>query len=112
MLHLVDGSSGNLDLETYMATVFEKAFQLWKRKQLHYSDQNIAAQGLAGISLKMTDKMARFRNYLDTGEELEDESIVDTWLDLCNYSAMCILVDHGFWPDYKGERYKLVPIEE
>lgn len=107
----VDGNSGDENLEREMAKIFRETFELWKLKQKHYSSDNIAEQGIAGIYGKMVDKKARFKQYLMESSELPDETIEDTWKDMINYAAMCIALNRNLWPEYDGENYQLVKIE-
>lgn len=40
------------------------------------------------ILVRMSDKMSRIANLIDTDAKVKDESIVDTLLDLANYSII------------------------
>ena len=103
---------------------FDKAYQLWCRKQSDYGDGNIKLgleissdssnpptnnhtqnRTLAqlGIIIRMNDKIQRLLNiyrkniFYERGEEVPDESIEDTCIDLMNYANMLIVLKNDKW---------------
>lgn len=95
----IDGSSGNYELETAMALIFAKVFSIWKKKQHDYGPQNVAMAGQRGIAGRANDKLQRLLNL--GNEEPNNESILDSWLDLCDYGAIGAALHLGVWP--KGD---------
>lgn len=86
--------------------------QLLDRKQQDYGSQNIARHGEFGVLVRCDDKTARIANLLSKrkGIELADspadcvmpdqaqnESRLDSWLDLANYGLIGALVLNGEW---------------
>lgn len=48
--------------------------------------------GMVAYALRLTDKLNRFKQLTTSGEQsVSDESVVDTLLDLANYSLMAII---------------------
>lgn len=75
-------------------------------KNKDYSPSNILGTGQAGIATRLWDKAARFMNLIGfditTGEysaekEPKNESILDTLIDLSNYSLIGIVHRFGMW---------------
>lgn len=100
-----DGSSGDVELEKYMAQLMVEKFNLFKKKQFSYGPNNIAALGERGIFVRMWDKLQRLKNLVwdNQPNPLQDESIEDTWGDLGIYAFMAILERQGKWPEYVEE---------
>lgn len=67
------------------------------RKQHDYGHDNINAFGMVGIAVRMSDKVARLLNLLAKGAEAENESLVDTYLDIVGYAVIAgMLLDGTF----------------
>lgn len=74
--------------------------KLYERKNHDYGDsfhQTFVEEGLAMTRIRLGDKFSRFKTLsrlleADTeGQQVTDESIRDTLMDLANYSLMTIL---------------------
>lgn len=69
---------------------------LYERKNHDYGDsfgQTYAEEGLAMARIRLSDKLNRFKMLTRSAEkqEVSDESIRDTLLDLANYALMTVL---------------------
>lgn len=68
-----------------------------------YGPRNIAdAPGgaLNGVVVRMHDKMARLRNFIEGDKtEYSDESIHDTLIDISNYANIARLILKEQWPN-------------
>lgn len=93
--------------------------QLLDRKQQDYGSQNIARHGEHGVLVRCDDKTARIANLLKQNsqqkfdfssvypegydpapsvlQEAQNESRLDSWLDLANYGLIGALVLKGEW---------------
>jgi len=86
--------------------------QLLDRKQQDYGSQNIARHGEFGVLVRCDDKTARIANLLKQQPKLEltddpldgqpvdtaqNESRLDSWLDMANYGLIGALVLKGEW---------------
>jgi hypothetical protein len=92
--------------------------QLLDRKQQDYGSQNIARHGEFGVLVRCDDKTARIANLLKKGQhkfdfssvfpephcpaasaldEAQNESRLDSWLDMANYGLIGALVLKGEW---------------
>jgi len=86
--------------------------QLLDRKQQDYGSQNIARHGEFGVLVRCDDKTARIANLLKQQPKMEltddpseqagpdkaqNESRLDSWLDLANYGLIGALVLKGEW---------------
>jgi len=95
-----DGSSGNIMLEIAFVKLQQEAFEIFKRKQASYGSGNIATFGARGVFIRMWDKVQRLFRLVWLGKKDSlgaDETILDTYLDLANYSLISILCIKGNW---------------
>lgn len=69
--------------------------ELFKRKNTDYGDsfhQTFLEEGFATSRIRLNDKLERFKRLTKSGEQnVKDENIRDTLIDLANYSIMTIL---------------------
>ena len=73
-------------------------------KQHDYGHDNINNFGLVGIAIRMCDKVARIRNLTKRGDAAQNESIIDSYMDLIGYSAIAFMYDNGgFQLPLKGD---------
>jgi hypothetical protein len=85
-----------------VAEVFDDLKALLLKKHADYGPKNISQSPggpLNGLRVRMWDKMARINNLTETGAEPENESLVDSYRDLANYSVIALLVLQGDWPE-------------
>ena len=91
----------------YMAIV-EEQLELFSKKHLDYGMHNISAGtalenseqrsfALTGLWYRMSDKINRWKNIIITDRKVENETIVDTFQDLCNYAIIAQLVEKDMW---------------
>jgi hypothetical protein len=81
--------------------VLEECHILFCRKHDSYGPGNIAAFGLVGVTVRLSDKVQRLA-HLVVGRKtntLADESIEDTFRDIINYGVIALLIQRGLWPD-------------
>lgn len=68
---------------------------LYARKNHDYGDsfhQTFTEEGMAMPRIRLWDKLARFKSLTKSGgQEVKDESIRDTLIDLANYAIMTVL---------------------
>ncbi len=69
--------------------------KLYERKNHDYGDsfhQTFVEEGLAMSRIRLGDKLSRFKALTRAGgQQVSDESIRDTLMDLANYAIMTIL---------------------
>ena len=69
--------------------------ELYKKKNADYGDsfhQSYIEEGMAMPRIRLSDKLNRFKALTKNGrQEVKDESIRDTLLDLANYAIMTVL---------------------
>lgn len=94
--------------EGYMSIV-EEQLELFSKKHLDYGMHNVTAGtqlqtddekefALTGLWYRMSDKINRWKNLIINGNRtVQNESISDTFQDICNYAIICQLVDRGLW---------------
>ncbi len=98
---------GPTDFELGVANVFEEAEQLLLSKHKDYGPSNIAAApggALNGLRVRIHDKLARINHLIDSGADPQHESLRDSFLDLCNYGVIALMVIDGTWPGNLGSR--------
>jgi hypothetical protein len=91
----------NESFEAKVVTLFAEAADLLLRKHQDYGPSNIAgAPGgpLNGLRVRLYDKTARLNHLLDSGNEPEFETLIDTFMDIANYGLIGVLVQRGDWP--------------
>lgn len=95
-----DGKSGDEALERRIAYTFQEIFNLWKQRQKKYGPGNIAAFGEVGCMVRGFDKMARLKHLLfeGLGDDVDDETVEDSWKDLTNYAVMGLACHRDEWP--------------
>ena len=52
---------------------------------------------LTGLWFRMNDKMQRFQQIVINNQEPENESLMDTFMDLANYALIAQLVKEKVW---------------
>jgi len=70
-------------------------------KQLDYGSKNISDFGTVGVIIRMNDKFQRIKNLVSTNRRKRaiNESILDTFRDLSNYSIIALLLENKKWPN-------------
>ena len=84
-------------------------FELFLRKQADYGPTNVGMgsdvvdtddkvkRSLAGLSVRMNDKIQRLVNLTLHNKEPKNESLEDTLIDIANYAVMGLIVNRGKW---------------
>lgn len=77
------------------ALICEEINDLYERKNHDYGDsfhQTFTEEGMAMPRIRLGDKLARFKSLTKSEvQEVKDESIRDTLIDLANYAIMTVL---------------------
>ena len=84
-------------------TIVEEQFELFAKKQLDYGISNISTGAnletkegkdfaLNGLWFRMNDKISRWKNLIIKNRKGNNETLLDTYQDLGNYSIICQLV--------------------
>jgi hypothetical protein len=66
----------------------EGMVELLVRKQRDYGHSNIMEFGHVGIAIRLCDKLARLDTLLNNGATPQNESLLDTWMDLVGYAVI------------------------
>lgn len=78
-----------------MPTFARKSTPCMPGKNHDYGDsfhQTFTEEGMAMARIRLGDKLARFKSLTKSGvQEVKDESIRDTLIDLANYAIMTVL---------------------
>ena len=84
-------------------------FELFLRKQADYGPTNVGMgsdvvdtddkvkRSLAGLSLRMNDKIQRLLNLTFNNRDPKNESVEDTLIDIANYAVMALIVQRKQW---------------
>ena len=83
-------------------------WELFCKKQKDYGPKNISVGSnletdeevklaLTGLWFRMNDKMQRFQQIVINNQEPENESLMDTFMDLANYALIAQLVKEKAW---------------
>lgn len=82
-------------LKTEDSITEKKAAELFKAKNEEYGPDNIAAMGLVGLYVRISDKIARLSRI--AGKEAQFESYEDNVIDLFNYCIIAAMICEGAW---------------
>lgn len=88
--------------------VMEEQFELFAKKHLDYGMHNITAGtslstkderefALSGLWYRMSDKINRWKNLIISSRRPQNETIIDTFQDICNYAIIAQLVEKDLW---------------
>jgi len=91
----------------YMA-IMEEQLELFSRKHLDYGMHNITAGtslatederefALTGLWYRISDKINRWKNLIISSRVPNNETIIDTFQDICNYAIIAQLVEKDQW---------------
>lgn len=64
-------------------------------KQHDYGHDNINAFGVFGIAVRLSDKIARYRNLQDRPNRVAGETVLDTLTDMVGYAVLAKMLDDG-----------------
>ena len=87
------------------AQICMKLNELYARKNADYGDsfgKSFTEYGLTMACIRLEDKLNRIKSLTKQAAQVSDESIVDTLMDLANYSIMT-LVELGQGEPEKGD---------
>ncbi len=83
--------------------VFQEAIKLALKKNSDYAGtiDNIGLTGAHGCAVRLVDKVARVHNLTRPGQinQVEDEDVRQTFLDMVNYAAFGVMLLDGTWKD-------------
>lgn len=71
-----------------------KLNEIYTQKNHDYGDsfsKTFIEEGIAMARIRLSDKLERFKRLTKTEGKIKEESIIDTLLDLANYSLMTIM---------------------
>lgn len=94
---------------TKVPKTLESAFELVCREMLgtfikkhkDYGKGNILDTGELGIAFRVNDKLNRIKNLLLSKQELVNESMEDSWLDIAVYAIIAILYRKSWFKNLK-----------
>jgi len=78
--------------EEVRSAVICNALELMFKKQHDYGHGNIMKFGEFGVLVRINDKIARLQNLYIRGDDPQNESLIDSWIDLFNYSIISLLL--------------------
>lgn len=64
-------------------------------KQHDYGHDNINAFGIIGVAVRLSDKIARYKNLSGKANMVPGETIVDTLVDMVGYAVLAKMLDDG-----------------
>ena len=90
----------------YFKKLQDEERALCVRKNKAYGDDNITKFGLDGVIIRMNDKMERlvtlgFHKQRRSDKKIDNESVIDTLMDISNYANIEIMVATHKWGDDK-----------
>lgn len=96
------------EMTTEFKNILVYQYELFCKKQLDYGPGNISLGkdteksdnkhlSLMGVWFRMNDKIQRIINLLNNRESPNNESIEDSWIDICNYAIISLLLNRNKW---------------
>lgn len=64
-------------------------------KQHDYGPNNIMKFGIQGLRVRMWDKIARIQNLRSRNVGAQNESLVDSFVDLMGYCVLAVMIENG-----------------
>ena len=64
-------------------------------KQRDYGHGNILKFGEQGLKVRMSDKMERIINMMETGDPAQNESLLDSFTDMAGYGIIDLMLNRG-----------------
>lgn len=92
--YIIHADTARLTKDTIFKLLDEfrlRGCELFSRKNADYGDA-FANYGIVGVMVRMGDKIARANSLSQKTGQVSDESIVDTFIDLYNYSIMALML--------------------
>lgn len=83
--------------ETAVDIVLAELKDVLVRKQRQYGHGNILSFGQLGVMVRLSDKMERIKNLWNTKRKPEDESVIDSYIDLANYAIIWLMLSRGIF---------------
>jgi hypothetical protein len=90
-----EGKPKTFEEATYLT--FAKCAELMIAKQHDYGHRNITDFGEFGVLVRLNDKVARLKNLYEKNREPKNESVSDSWADICNYAAISLMLREGIF---------------
>lgn len=92
----------------YFKEIQKEELQLCVAKNKAYGSDNITKFGLDGVIIRMNDKIERlitlaFNKDINALKPVNDESLIDTLMDISNYANIGIMVATKKWGDQEKE---------
>lgn len=73
----------------------EGMLDILARKQHDYGHDNINAFGIVGVAVRISDKIARYNNLAKNNIKEQNESLLDTLMDMVGYAVIARMLDDG-----------------
>jgi hypothetical protein len=92
--YIIHEDAARLTKDTFFDLLGEfrvRGYELFSRKNADYGDA-FANYGIVGVMVRMGDKIARVNSLSHKTCQVSDESIIDTFIDLYNYSIMALIL--------------------
>lgn len=73
----------------------EAMLDVLARKQHDYGHGNINAFGIIGVAVRISDKIARYNNLVNRNAKEQNESLLDTLMDMVGYAVISRMLEDG-----------------
>lgn len=83
-----------MDKSTKHMQICKEMNELYKRKNADYGDsfsKTYEEYGAVMLAIRLEDKLQRFKRLIKAKNQVQDENIQDTLIDLANYAIMGII---------------------
>ena len=84
-------------LEEAFETISRELEEMFVRKHKDYGKGNILDTGELGIAFRISDKLNRLKNLLQTGSKPSNETIEESWVDIGVYAVIAVMYKRGWF---------------
>lgn len=93
------------EFDALVQEYFDIQALLLLQKHRDYGPTNISRSPggpLNGLRVRIHDKVARINHLIDSGQEPENESLRDSFMDLANYAVIALMAIDNTWPQERS----------
>ena len=91
-------------LDEAFEQVNQELLEMFLKKHKDYGKGNILANKELGIAMRISEKVERMKNLLLSGQEPENESIEETWIDIAVYAVIGVLYRRGWFQNLEVKK--------
>jgi hypothetical protein len=84
-------------LDQAFEEVNSELLEMFLKKHKDYGKGNILANKELGIAMRISEKVERAKHLLVTGQDPQNETIDETWIDIATYAVIGVMYRRGWF---------------